>query len=199
MNTIWLIGLVICIFLVFQNCTKVSNTGGENLSSLSTVSPSPTPGPAPEFIFSLSADGSNPISPLQWPLNQTVYAFVKGFDDTSIYSCAVAEEEAMTCESHLVAMPNADWSYSGGVWKAQLKFGNDVAGKKFFSIWTDTQTNRKIGVHVQFQNAPVPTCNWTAFVVGPSNPTPPSSPCTQVNEGAAYDDGTYNWMCQCTP
>lgn len=135
----------------------------------------PSSGGTPTMAFSKAANGEASVV---FGLNEVVYGVSKNLPQNGTKACMQEASQFHLCSdpNNWTSLPNQQWQYVGGEWRAQFVPGNIGAqkGKSYIAFQVNTVTGQRtpnVMISVQDTAAPAPSSGGTAiseglFVVG---------------------------------
>lgn len=114
------------------------------IRSVARLGPPAPLGSPPTLAFALS-EGWFPTTTI--PRDTTIYGEVRGVGPEEAYACMAELSQESVCDNpkNWTRMPNADWSYVGGVWKSRFVFSSAAfqAGSRWVGFWVNGKTGSR--------------------------------------------------------
>lgn len=209
------VGLLIAV--TFQNCSQATSRFGIASSStaigdeIKPTEPVVTPTPevlrhveestSPKLQF-YSVQNGQAVPDLY--LGEVVHGVVSNVDSENAWGCATYLDRQSECDDPAIwaKLPVPGWRYVPETRSWMMSENLDqlfVANREFVMFFHDRKNDIRIqGTNVMKPSKAVaPSCQWTAFVIGPSNPAKPTKACTAANAWEVAPASSIDWTCYC--
>lgn len=213
--TFSLVGL--SIMSAFQNCspsTKFAASSSDTPVGEVIRGPANAITPTPEVLL---ANEVSPESKLQFfsyqngqavadlYLGEVVHGVVTNVDDEDVYGCSTYVDREHECTDHPEVwskLPVPGWKYAKETRSWLMSENLDylfVANREFVMLFHDKKNNVKVrGTNSMKPRKVVPSsCQWSAFVIGPTNPSQPTKMCQVSNAWEKAVSSGIEWNCYC--